>query len=223
MRPDPSEPRLDVRVRRPRPRAIVLLLHGGQQTSQEPVRDRHASWWRMAMLARALRRTARRERWEVRLLQNAVRGWNDPRDPSPVRAARWALERLAHEAPGTPVVLVGHSMGGRTACRVADDDAVLGVVGLAPWLPQGEPATALRGKALRVLHGTADRWTSSAASRSFVDRCRAVGVDATWTALPDAGHFMFRRVGTWNAFVEDSVLDLVGPSDHAPTRDPEIP
>lgn len=201
----------------------MLLLHGGQQSSQEPVRDRHASWWRMAMIARALRRTARRERWEVRLLQNAVRGWNDPRDPSPVRSARWALERIADERPGVPVVLVGHSMGGRTACWVANDDAVLGVVGLAPWLPRGEPIDALRGKALHVLHGTADRWTSAAASCSYVERCRAIGVDASWTALPDSGHFMFRRVRTWNGFVEDSVLRLAGPPEHAPILDSETP
>ncbi len=210
MPPAPHEPRLDVRVRQDRPRAVVLLLHGGQQTSHEPVRDRHASWWRMALVAASLRRTARRERWEVRLLQNAVRGWNDPRDPSPVASARWALERVADDHPGVPVVLVGHSMGGRTACRVADDTAVLGVVGLAPWLPEGEPVSALRGKALHVLHGSADRWTSPAASRAYVERCRAIGVDASWTDLPGAGHFMFRRVGAWNGFVRDSVLRLAG-------------
>ena len=36
-----------------------------------------------------------------------------------------------------PVVLLGHSMGGRTAVAVADDPSVVGVVALAPWLPAG--------------------------------------------------------------------------------------
>ena len=96
-------------------------------------------------------------------------------------------------------------MGGRTACRVADHPDVLGVVGLAPWLPEGEPVEAMRGRDLHVLHGTADRWTSAAASRAFVHRCREVAREATWTALPGAGHFMFRRVRRWRGFVEDSV------------------
>ena len=42
-----------------------------------------------------------------------------------------------------PVVVLGHSMGGRTACRVADHDLVRGVVALAPWLPPGESVADL--------------------------------------------------------------------------------
>ena len=38
--------------------------------------------------------------------------------------------------------------------RVADYESVRGVVGLAPWLPDSEPADHLRGRRLLVAHGT---------------------------------------------------------------------
>lgn len=201
--------RLDSYVRHESPRAVVVLLHGGQQHNVEPVEDKHASWWRVALLARSLRRFARRESLDLYLVQYRQRGWNDGREPAPVRDVRETLDRLRDERPGTPVVLVGHSMGGRTACRVADDPAVLGVVGLAPWLPAGEPVAATRDRVVHVLHGTADRWTSPRSSRDFVDRAQTVARTATWTALPGAGHFMFRHVARWRRFVEDSVRDIV--------------
>ncbi len=213
--------RLDTVVGAASPRAVVLVLHGGQQSSFEPVRDRHASWWRMAWLARSMARWSRREGLSVLLLQNAVRGWNDPQDPSPVRDARRAIEQVAAAHPGVPVVLVGHSMGGRTACRVADGVGVVGVVLLAPWLPDGEPTSALRDRHLHVLHGTADRWTSPAASKAFVERARSKARAATWEAMPGAGHFMFRRVRRWTEFVEDSVrriLDDVDPPSESSTQ-----
>ncbi len=191
------------------PRAVVLFLHGGQERSTEPVRDRHASWWRVLLLARSLRGFAAAERLELRLLQFRHRGWNGPTDPSPVVDAREALATLAAERPGVPVVLVGHSMGGRTACRVADDPGVVGVVALAPWLPEGEPNATLAGKDLHVLHGSIDQWTSPHWSRVFVERTRQIARTATWTSLPGAGHFMFRRVRDWRTFVEDSVRAIL--------------
>ncbi len=160
-------------------------------------------------MARSLRRFARRHELELALLQYRVRGWNVPTNPSPVQDARWVLDRLAAEHPDVPVILVGHSMGGRTACRVADAPDVLGVVALAPWLPDGEPCQALSGKHLHVLHGTRDRWTSARMSRDFVDRCRPIAATATWRSLPDAGHFMLRRPSVWRRFVEESVLDIL--------------
>ena len=207
-------PRLDHYSRPDSPRAIVLLLHGGQEHSLEPVENKHASWWRMALLARSLARFARRHDWSVSLLQYGQRGWNSATDPAPVRDARWALAQLTAEHPGVPVALVGHSMGGRTACRAADDPAVVGVVGLAPWLPPGEPTRAIAGRHLRVLHGTADRWTSPAASRAYVERSRGLAASASWAPLAGAGHFMLRRSSTWRRFVEDSVSEILTATSH---------
>ncbi len=210
-----NDVRLDSYVRQETPRASVLLLHGGQQSNSEPVQDKHASWWRMALLARSLRGFARDDRLDLDLLQYRLRGWNSSHDPSPVRDTRETLERVRAERPGVPIVLVGHSMGGRTACRVANDPAVLGVVGLAPWLPVGEPNDAIAGKALHVLHGTADRWTSPQGSRDFVERSRDSAASASWEALPGAGHFMFRQVSTWRRFVEDSIRRIIDESTGA--------
>lgn len=207
-----TDARIDPYVRLETPRASILMLHGGQESNTEPVRNKHASWWRMALLARSLRGFAKEDGLDLDLLQYRLRGWNNAHDPAPVRDARETLERMRAERPGVPVVLVGHSMGGRTACRVADDPAVLGVVGLAPWLPPGEPHQAIAGKALHVLHGTADRWTSPRASRDFVERSRALATSATWDSLPGAGHFMFRQVSTWRRFVEDSVRKILDDS-----------
>lgn len=202
-------PRLDIYLSPARPRAVVLLLHGGQERSTEPVRNKHASWWRMAALARSLKSFAKQYDLDLELLQYRVRGWNAPDAPSPVQDARWALAQIEAAHPTVPVILVGHSMGGRTACRVADDPQVLGVVGLAPWLPEGEPHQALDGRQLHVLHGTRDRWTSARWSRDFVERCRPSATVATWKSLPGAGHFMLRRRSAWRRFVEESVVDIL--------------
>ncbi len=207
-------PRLDRYSTPDSPRAIVLLLHGGQQHNVQPVENKHASWWRMALMARSLRRFGRQQDISVSLLQYAQRGWNSETDPAPVRDARWALDQLTSEHPGVPVVLVGHSMGGRTACRAADHPAVTGVVGLAPWLPPGEPNRTIAGRHLRVLHGTADRWTSSAASKAYVERSRGLATSVSWLPLEGAGHFMLRRSSTWRRFVEDSVTQILTATSH---------
>lgn len=201
-------------------RGVLLVLHGGQQHNHDPVRDKHASWWRMALMTRALRPFAARHGLTTVLVQYRKRGWNDDIDPDPVKDARWALRHIASTYADLPVVLVGHSMGGRTACRVADHASVVGVTALAPWLPEHEPNGAVAGKQLRVLHGTRDRWTSAKWSKDYVARSQGLAARASWTSLPGAGHFMLRRVKVWNRFVEESVSDILGLADRegAPTE-----
>lgn len=161
------------------------------------------------MMARSLKSFATDHDLALSLLQYGQRGWNGSGDPAPVRDARGALADLAITHPDVPVVLIGHSMGGRTACRTADDPGVVGVVALAPWLPQGEPDAGVSGRHLLVMHGTADRWTSAKLSHDFVERSRPIAASATWTSNKGAGHFMFSHARTWRLFVEDSVTDIL--------------
>jgi alpha-beta hydrolase superfamily lysophospholipase len=190
-------------------RGVVLILHGGQERSAEPVLRRHASWWRMLVLAVAIRRAAARHDVAVVLLRYQVRGWNaaPSREPDPVRDARWALVQLRREHPGAPVVLIGHSMGGRTANYVADESEVVGVVALAPWLPPGERVQLTR---LLVLHGTADTWTSPQASRAHVERARARGAQAAWLPVPGGDHFLAASMSRWHGFAREAALGLLG-------------
>ena len=123
--------------------------------------------------------------------------------------ARWALEQVAAAHPGLPIVLLGHSMGGRTAIHVADAPGVVGVVGLAPWWPPDSPVTALRGRHLRAAHGRADRITSARATRAYVAAAERVAASAEFTDLGAVGHYMLRRVGDRNTYAADTAFDLV--------------
>ena len=103
----------------------------------------------------------------------------------PVADARWALAEVRRELGDLPVCLLGHSMGARTAVHVADEQHVVGVVGLAPWWPADEPVDALRGKRLVGAHGRRDRITSYRQSARFVARAADVAASAE---LRDMGH-----------------------------------
>jgi pimeloyl-ACP methyl ester carboxylesterase len=91
-------------------------------------------------------------------------------------------------------LLVGFSMGGAVAARIADHPSVDAVLGLAPWLPERVPLDALRGRRLRVLHGSLDRWlpgipgVSPASSRQGFDRALALGATGEYTLIQGAVH-----------------------------------
>jgi alpha-beta hydrolase superfamily lysophospholipase len=195
----------------PAPRAVVLLLHGGKEHSAQPVDRRSASWRRMAALQRAITPALHDAGASSWLLRYRTRGWDGGADK--VEDARWALDQVRRELGPVPVVLLGHSMGGRTAVHVADDPQVVGVVALAPWFPPGEPVEALAGRALRAAHGRRDRITSYRATRGYVGRATAAGADATLTDMGWAGHYLLSRVGLWNAFAAEQSLILTGGLD----------
>lgn len=189
------------------PRGVVLMLHGGKEHSERAVDARSASWRRSAAMQRAIAPALAEAGFATWLLRYTLRGWNGG---APVADARAALRRTDAELPGLPVVLLGHSMGGRTAAHVADHPTVAGVVALAPWFPPGEPVAALRGRSLRVTHGSRDRITSPRASREYVARAADAGCDATFESLRRAGHYMFTHVATWNEVALSGSLELLG-------------
>jgi predicted esterase len=177
-------------------RGVVLMLHGGKARGHAVVDNRSASWRRSAAMARAIAGGAGEAGAAVWLLRYRHRGWNGGR--AAVEDARWALDQVRAEHGSVPTVLLGHSMGARTSVHVADDDQVRGVVALAPWFTDEEPAAALAGKQLVAAHGSRDRITSARATRSFVERARSAGAEATYVDMGPVGHYMLRQVGAWN-------------------------
>ncbi len=189
------------------PAAVVLVLHGGKVRSSEPAQTHHLSAARMRPFARAVA-TAVPTAAVVRL-QYRMRGWNGA-DQSPVVDARWALDEIRVRFGDTPVIVLGHSMGGRAAAAVADDSSVCAVMALAPWWTDQRATDAFRpGQQLVVLHGTMDRWTSPRISRAATERAAAAGVDATWTSMALAGHFMLMRPWVWTRRVVATISAMV--------------
>ncbi len=113
------------------------------------------------------------------------------------RRLDWCAEDAlaAIEAVNAPrTLLVGFSMGGAVAAQVAGHDGVAAVLGLAPWFPDRLSLTPLRGRRLRVLHGSLDRWlpgipgVSPESSRRGFDRALAAGAEGEYTLIPGALH-----------------------------------
>ena len=180
------------------------MLHGGKERSTAPVDGRSASWRRSAAMQRSIAGHAHEAGASVWLLRYRHRGWNGGNGP--VEDARWALAEVRRELGEVPVTLLGHSMGARTAVHVADDDTVVGVVGLAPWLPPGEPVAALAGRRLVAAHGRRDRITSYRATADFVRRARAVASTAELRDMGPVGHYMLKRAAAWNEVAVESAL-----------------
>ncbi|WP_253864964.1 alpha/beta hydrolase [Prauserella halophila] len=198
-----AAPALTVRRGRGTTRGVALVLHGGAEHGTEPVRPWHLAYLRMVPFARALAAAYGPHGVDVYLLRNRVRGWNGPAY-DPVVDARRALARIRSEHPGVPVTLTGHSMGGRVALTVADDDAVRAVCALAPWTPDGDPVEPVRGRRVLLAHGTADERTSPAASRGYAERAVAVAGHLARVELTGERHAMLRRPGVWRRLVLDT-------------------
>ena len=203
-----AAPGLAVTPARGAVRAVVLVLHGGRETSLAPTSRRQLSAVRMLPFARAVTRRTRDRGvavWRVRYL---VRGWNGAAR-SPVADARWALDEVRRRHGEVPVVLLGHSMGGRTAVHVLDDPSVRGAVLLAPWLPVGEPVRGVAGRRVVVLHGDADHVTSASASRAWARRAAEAGGDVTWEPVAGGDHALLRDAGGWHRRAVDGVLEVL--------------
>lgn len=128
------------------------------------------------------------------------------------RAALHAVDRQR-------ALVLGFSMGGAVGVRVADDERVVGVVGVNAWLPDALDLSPLRGKPLSLIHGSLDRslpgipGVSPELSRRAVERARDIGVEATHGLVPGALHAVALRA-PWGAALPapraGRVAELVG-------------
>ena len=180
---------------RAHPTAIVLLLHGGREVGYGSVPAHRLTYVRMRPFAWAVHGRTRDA--AVALLRYRYRGWNAP-DADPVRDTEWALDQLLDTHGDLPVVLVGHSMGGRATLRAAGHPQVRAVVGLAPWLPAGEPITQLGGRDVLLLHGTADLTTNPKATAAFARAIAPIARRVACVEVGRSGHAMLQRAALWH-------------------------
>nr|WP_063779354.1 alpha/beta fold hydrolase [Kibdelosporangium sp. MJ126-NF4]CEL20483.1 hypothetical protein [Kibdelosporangium sp. MJ126-NF4]CTQ97707.1 hypothetical protein [Kibdelosporangium sp. MJ126-NF4] len=183
----------------PDPRVVALLLHGGREHGPGPMPRFGLAYLRMVPFARDL---ARIDGVAVFQLRNRLRGWNEPRLDA-VRDARWALDEIGNRFPGVPVVVIGHSMGGRVAFRVADGPAVTAVCALAPWCEPSDPVQQLAGRAVVIGHGRLDRVTDPRKTRDYARRAEEVAdrVDLRW--VDGETHALLRKPRVWRDLVRE--------------------
>ncbi|MEV7085244.1 alpha/beta fold hydrolase [Streptomyces sp. NPDC093085] len=192
-----------------RPRAVVLLLHGGRSESERPPTRLNLPGVRMRPFTRAVLRATEGQDVVVGRVRYRYRGWNGGRADA-ARDARRALDELEQLVGPVPVVLVGHSMGGRAALAAAANEQVTGVVGLAPWCPPEDPVDHLAGRRVVLLHSDHDRVTDPRESVALAARARAAGAEACAVLLPGGDHAMVRRAGVWHRLATASVTALLG-------------
>jgi len=202
-------PRLESSAARGELRGIALFCHGGTATSVEPPRDAALSLVRMRAFEQFVRAGTADRGISTSLLRYRVRGWNGAAADA-FTDVRWAIEQLRGECGAeVPIVLVGHSMGGRAALRAAGDPQVAAVCALAPWTPPGEPVNHLREQTVAILHGRGDRWVPARLSADFALRAREAGAHvARFTTA--GGHSMVRGALRWHRFGRDVVLGATG-------------
>ena len=202
---------------------VVLVAHGGKEESHQPPRRRGGPVTRVRMIARAVAPVLAGRGVAVHTLCFRYQGWNGD-EQSPVPDVRWAAARLAEQYGGVPLVLAGHSLGGRAVVNAADTPGVVGVLGLAPWLPGSDPTAQLGGRRLLLAHGTRDKVTSPRSSFEYAARARAEGHDVARIVLPGSGHTLLSRARDWNrlvlAFSLACLVDQDDSAEAAGTRPP---
>jgi dienelactone hydrolase len=178
----------------------VLVLPGGRQRDYRPLKRNNLVSLRMGPFVRSIRRRAPRS--AVVLVQYRHRGWNNA---DPVEDVEF-VHRLVRDRYGPlPMVLVGHSMGGRAALRSAGLADVRGVAALAPWIPNGEPVAQLAGRQLLLLHGTRDQTTSPEATARFAARALPIADQVTSLGVMRSGHTMLSRASVWHRLTSEFV------------------
>jgi dienelactone hydrolase len=200
-----------MRVRGRASRLAVVAVNGGRAAAVEGTWSASLEW----LVDRLSPRFPQLRFAEVRY---RIKSWNQ--FDSCIADARAALEQVDAEQ----IVLLGFSMGGAVAISVADDPRVVGVLGLAPWIPDRLSLEPLRGRRLDILHGSLDRslpgvpGVSPTTSKRGFERAQALGVPGTYTLIRGAAHAIalrggrpipMPRAGTWARHVAARLDEFV--------------
>lgn len=197
------------------PTALVLMLHGGRARGANPPTALNLPSRRLRPFATTIARTSVGERAVIAQVTYRYRGWNGRRADAAVDA-QVALDHLLDTYGALPVVLVGHSMGGRAALHIGGHAAVHGVVALAPWCPEYEPTVQLAGQRAVLLHSDRDRMTDPLASWGFVARAKADGARVCGVEITGSDHAMLRRSAAWHDLVGRLVVGMLDPDAMPP-------
>jgi alpha-beta hydrolase superfamily lysophospholipase len=189
--------------------SVVLVLSGGKAKSYAVTDPGQLTAMRMRPFASNLHRRGRRHGLAVWVVRYRYRGWNG-RDRSPVADVDWALEEVHRRHGDIPVVLVGHSMGGRTALACGGYPSIKGVCALAPWTEDGDAVSQLTGGTVLIVHGSADMVTSPRASRAFAHRVAQVAARVGYISLPGEIHAMVLRWRTWHSLATGFTMGVLG-------------
>jgi acetyl esterase/lipase len=204
-----AAPSVAVRAAEGETKAVVLVLGGGRANSFDPSDPSQLTALRMRPFATTLHRRGRRRGVAVWTVRYRYRGWNGL-DRSPVADVQWALDEVRRRHGDVPVVIVGHSMGGRTALAVGGDPSVQGICALAPWTERADPVDQLAGKTILVVHGTLDMVTSPRGSRAYARHAAAAGAAVGYIAMPGEMHAMVLRWSVWHRLASGFALGVLG-------------
>jgi pimeloyl-ACP methyl ester carboxylesterase len=175
---------------------LVIVTHGGTSESTAPTSGWQGSVLRMIPVTRAVSRSLDGTGAVVWRPRFTVRGWNGAA-ASPAADLTEMLDEAKSALGPVPVLLVGHSMGGRAVLRAAGHPLVTAVAGLGPWLPDGEPVSQLAGRRVLLVHGRGDRITSTAETWAYAGRAAEVTTVAT-IEVAGTEHAMLRRARLWH-------------------------
>ncbi|MEV7770730.1 alpha/beta hydrolase [Kitasatospora sp. NPDC086791] len=188
-------------------KGVALLLPGGFLRSRRgPSKVAELG---LRELAAELADRGRPHGLAVHLLRYRYSGWNGD-DADTAVDTHWALDELARRYEGVPVVLIGNSLGGRAAFWCAGHPSVVGVAGIAPWLPSGDPVDQLAGRRVLIVHGTGDHSAANATqSLEYALRARQVVPDLARYESPGGNHYLFRETRDISALTTDFTLATI--------------
>ena len=187
------------------PDGVVLVLHGGgRRPDRVAVSPTDLSVLGMVPVALRIARTGG-GRLAVHRLLNTTRGWDARR--TPVMDVSWALGQLRERYGERPAALVGHSLGGRAALLAGDQEGVVAVVALNPWL-HGDESVDLHGRRTLVVHGDEDRVAPLPRTEAVVRRLRRYA-PVELVVVPGGKHAMLRHGRVFERQAADFVTSAV--------------